>query len=100
MKTWEMIQKLSENPGLKAIDETGYIVSINKNDDFCHLGEDGILLNLSDEWQIMQESVSWQEAIQAKLDGKNVYFIEEDGSRYKLTEFLDNFRTSKWYIED
>lgn len=120
MNTLEMMNKLYENPKLKAkshnctfsndilINDSGALIWENSRKNGSLSNGDYYLfecctVNMLADWEIIQEPVTWQEAIQAKLDGKNVYFIKTNGCKYVLDDnleiFLDNFKTSKWYIE-
>lgn len=105
---------LSENPKLKATDENGYEVYI-ENDSFYGKDTSKLILFLDGEWKIIQEPVPWQEAIQAWLDGKNVYYYFNSVKQYlsKDISYLevlsvfgkrglskDELKVGKWYIED
>lgn len=127
LKTWEMIKALSENQNLKfASPIPSHIVMFNpiskriewlidgKYEDFILISnkECGID-NLHIEWELVRESVSWQEAFQAWADGKSVYvtlngFIKQyigDGEYLKIKNIsrgisVDEITKGKWYIEE
>lgn len=97
MKTWEMIKELTENPKLefkngihvvKISKTSGRVVWDNMD------GEDPFVIynrapgnvdNLHIDWELVPTEVTWQEAIQAWVDGKNVYFIL-DGIRHDVSD--------------
>ncbi len=115
MQTWEMIKKLSKNPKLKAKSDE-WIVYIDKRGSFHMLDPNGdeeeLNLTIFDEWEIIEEPVSWQEAIQAWLNGKDVYCVSDDvkinisGENNVLEDVnhlyltKDDFKNGKWYINE
>jgi hypothetical protein len=116
VKTWEMIKMLTENPKLKfklvgtGIGENTVGITNNKivwTDISCM---PRLVLTFStltkNEWKLIQEPVTWQEAIQAWIDGKTIYTIDEDGIETELKGVVEEayfmkieFTDSKWYIE-
>jgi len=90
----EMFLMLEENPDLKFVcfkGEDEYIVSIHSSGINCYYRQEakrngehykgeavpaGLRffgnININDRWEIVRTSVTWQEAIQAYLDGKTI----------------------------
>jgi hypothetical protein len=116
MNTIEMMKKLYESPKLKAkshnctrsddilINRNGALLWYNKHSNYLF---ECCSVNMSAEWKIIQEPVSWQEAIQGWIDGKTVKIENEDGSYYcflKQDTFLcmnnTDFTNYNWYICD
>ena len=76
---------------------------------------------MSSEWEEVRQPVTWQKAIEARMNGKNVYFIYE-GDRYEMydnvlgvcqinnevidynsneeTIDFDMLTNGEWFIED
>ena len=138
MKTWEVIKMLSENPKLKFV--TGHFNYLGfdcKNvlswgdclDDFKHhkpgrefnIINKNNVKNLNLDWELVKEPVHWKDAIEAWLDGKKVYFMDNnkkysihDGSfavDYINDEYVEinsedeiitkrRFKRAEWYIEE
>lgn len=81
---------------------------------FYDLSFNGVLIesnNAFAEWAEIKEPVTWQEAIQAWIDGKNIYCILGDetykytghdilGDDYCFGIGKDELVLGKWYIED
>ena len=135
MKTWQIIKALTENPNLKFESPIpGHIVMLNpdtKQIQWCINGrferfvliyDPGCADNLRDiEWKLVQKPVTWQEAIQAWLDGKGFRVEMPDGAiitqdkahvlgyysvvqgikdRSRIPGFdKDLFRDGKWFVE-
>lgn len=126
MKTWEMIKALTENPKLKfnngihkvkISDITNRIVwdyADEKEDPFIMFSNaPGAIDNLHIEWELIPQEVTWQEAIQAWVDGREVYFTLNGSVRLYLDDCSHYLRTlaqcrpiskdeilkGKWYIE-
>jgi len=129
MKTWEMIKALAENPNLKfengthvvkISDITGRVVWDRKDGEepfVIYSHAPGNVDNLHIEWELVLKEVTWQEAIQARLNGEGFY-IEYDGHKYvqknyrrigvlesdnEKEEILNGFygemfKRGKWYI--
>ena len=123
-----MFKGLTENQSAKFINQEGDTAELDEHGllvlrgtDGERFGEDknirlvnGINKNHeADDWELVPKEVTWQEAIQAWLDGKSFY-IEHGGTRYtqsgggRLGCFKNNllegfggglFRDGKWYIE-
>jgi len=100
MKTWEMIKSLTDNRDAKFKCTNGCIV--NPNRDFViGCNEEGYIKffehgefrdaffdihnKLDWEWELVPQEVTWQEAVQAWINGKNVYFIL-DGIRHDVND--------------
>ena len=125
METWEMIKELTKNPKLKFRNGIDSIVKISdKTKTVVWVDEDGdespfILYshaasvdNLHIVWELVPQEVTWQEAIQAWIDGKD-FRIERDGITYEQANFCglgwfegrNNwlypklFKEGKWYIK-
>lgn len=124
MKTWEIYQKIDENPkemlGKKFrqvggmvrdcfwIGDIAEITQYHTLIGFGNLKYEKIRitdLNGFEEWELVQEPVTWQEAMQAwALEQKKVYY-EMDGHKYELDRWNARFHPAaivrgKWYIED
>lgn len=122
MQTWEMIKELTENPKLKFIrvsDNVTFATSSRIHEgkviDYyvsaLHSPSHGCVL-LKDEWKLIPQEVTWQEAIQAWVDGKE-FLIKHNGKEYKQRQcsrlgcLSDNpfsgfgnglFTEGKWFI--
>lgn len=97
MKTWEMIKALEENPDLKFISQDGFIASVNQlngmfiltnvnnpcspNGNIHLVRVDGSVYS-PDSWELIPQKVTWQEAIQAWLEGKEI-LIKHNGKEYR-----------------
>lgn len=130
MKTSEMIAMLEKNPKLKFQYNTGSESGVMSciDGDIKLIEHNGKPANYSQylilhsgymrqDWQLVREPVSWQEAIQAWLDGKEIEVCECAGcepvdghkcgthSKQTLNGSGKNlcrqqFKTAKWYIND
>lgn len=131
MKTSEMIAMLEENPKLKFTRSKcafGYGGSLHlKKGKLCGENESDYPFVLDennkpmDDWELVREPVTWQEAIQAWLDGKDIEIAECAGcsafpncilqEKFTVNIGTDNshagfsicrqqFKTAKWYIND
>ncbi len=119
MKTWEVYKYALENPKARFKKATSELIYFFKNGEPTFIDKYGTtsssydLIQLNDhEWEIVEEPVSWQEAMQAWIEDKNIR-IEYGGETYKQSHanklgcFKGNekgfphsfFRTGKWYIE-
>lgn len=115
-KTWEMIKELSENPDKKFKSKDGIIV-YNLGCGIYFDNDEGkrieYAINIYDKWKEVKEPVTWQEAIQAWVEGKTIYCILQDNQdSYKYIYSGTGFRNNKicisrkeivegnWYIED
>jgi hypothetical protein len=130
MKTWEMIKMLEENPKLKF--KNIRFMNGDKIENFLSIGcygyftakvfRNGELMDETkpsfgffgnfkpdDDWQLVRTPVTWQEALQAWVDGKTVK-CEYPGKHGGLiiSTFCSTCRgpnrealiTGTWYIED
>lgn len=85
--TSEMFAVLEKNPKLKFESKNGYLASVNKvngclqwdKKDFPTTGLNNNLRLISvgtdypaDKWTLVREPVTWQEAIQARINGKPI----------------------------
>lgn len=117
LKTWEVYKIASENPKAKfrlltrGKLDSGKVFKLLKG----FLVEDkntgvGICIpEVDEDWELVREPVSWQEAIQEWIDGKDIY-VEFGGKIYdsfKHPEDMSMLEISKselqggkWYIED
>jgi hypothetical protein len=128
-ETWEAFKMLGENPKLKFetiktkyenmvlfVDDCGYYVLHEKGNESKHIEPCGNL-NQNDKWQLVRQPVTWQEALQARIDGKTIICKNcggcNDGSKCMLAESRTFFQSKKvmdvctnqlktgtWYIED
>jgi hypothetical protein len=126
MKTWEMIKALTENPKLKfkveeftaSVDDTG-LLDLEYNGDKanvdCNIRITDVGSIKADDWELIPQEVTWQEAIQAWVDGKTVYckisaedspvnmgtryihYGDSNETRYPLSKI--EFSNGKWYID-
>ena len=110
-----MMGKLMENPSLKAksdncvrnddilINNKGALMWENKRKNGGYALFECCISNMKATWEIVKEPVTWQEAIQAWIDGKNIYFITLRNERIEFKDGLeiyqDDFIKSEWYIE-
>ena len=123
MKTWEMIKELTENPHKK--------FKSNKEPDRHVFIQDGVLkwqsgkeftLNVNQnkfsgtlnqyEWEEVKQPVTWQEAIQAWVDGKEVIcMLNRAALEYAPSNFwMENqyqtgisyreIKEGEWYINE
>lgn len=117
MKTWEMVKMFTENPNLRFKSKTdGSILALYKDIMFW----DGDLslvpeLNIFEEWELIRESIPWQKALQALIDGKTIKCIADKCDYiYGNKEYifkpsntdayhrigLEHLKNGKWFIED
>lgn len=127
-KTWEVIKMLEENPKLKfeAAEELGEEKTISiKNNRICWGGKDRFPLYVligkkATEWTLVQEPVSFMEAVKAYGKGKTINcecqndvfhyipkYAEEDqanwndllaNGEFQITSY--EILNGKWYIEE
>ena len=118
MKTWEVYKIALENPNaeFKRIGNTDVVhLFVNGEGKYRtsegHIGDSLKLGNLNEEWEQIPREVQWQKAIEAWLNGKEIY-VEIYGTKYtqkasfKFGCFLneqsgfnkDCFKIGKWYI--
>lgn len=127
-KLWEVFKMLSENPRLtfrlitdRATEkeqlyasENGFILEDYKKDS---IGFNNTLY-IDDEWTLVQQPVSFMEAIKAFHNGETIYCIVDEGKyiytpkepeEYHITTITDEhgdglsskeILEGKWYIED
>lgn len=103
MKLWEAIKALTEDPTKK------FELSDAINDSMERIGSDGNYLYYSridsgmvsdlsnNNWQLVRQPVTWQEAIQAWAAGR-IVSVEVGGCKYKLTHDDDIFGLSERMI--
>ena len=117
MKIWEVHKIASENPNAE-FRKSG-------NTEIVHYFKDGkgqfrtldgytgdslSLTNIFEDWELIPTEVTWQTAIFAWLDGKEIY-IELLGTRYTQRSSFrfgcfatgltrDCFKIGKWYIKE
>ena len=127
MKLWEVIKALDENTNKRFKNELGSIIGfadnilqwIDKDGETIEpfLVRDrrsgtGICHNTGDNWQLVRQPVTWQEAIQAwaegktviventcakrKYDGKKIFLRDEYGNAMGSWEITNG----TWYVED
>ena len=112
-----MIAMLEENPNLKFKScYNGFHLEATIDDNLLRISESGITsdrikyLNLNSDWQLVREPVSWQEALQAWIDGKTIKCkYPPNDMKLISTTFLPKNLTSTptrealitgtWYIE-
>jgi len=121
LKTIEMLIKLAENPKkifIRPRDGRRFRTSSKIRDgeiidyyvsDLTPLTSSECI-SLNDEWEEVPQEVPWQEAIQAWVDGKKVYFIDVNNKKRIIRNcnlFIDDgvyvhrehLTEGKWYIE-
>ena len=135
MKLWEVMKKLDENPNKRFKNELGSIIGFADNV-LQWLEKDGEIIepflvrdrrsgtgichNTGDDWQLVRQPVTWQEAIQVWADGKKVAW-EEDADRrvfdrnksWPISKYQNHLLDQegdavtvrmisggKWYVED
>lgn len=103
MRTWQMIKELTENP--KKVFMRKYdllIVKIDKTTKTLSWESGFEHLSTDDEWVEIKQPATWQEAIQALVDGK-VVDLEVNGitirfgRKHNMT-LVDGVQKGKWYI--
>ena len=94
MKTWEMIKALEESNKKNFVSELGNVVGLNlegmlvwKKDNnldesIFKLGKNLFWNNLDAEWEEINQSATWQEALEANSKGKRVK-VETNSNRCK-----------------
>ena len=105
MKTWQMIKELTENEHDEFENcKTGRVV-MRLNDNCVY--RDTLLtafLKVDDEWKKVQYEVTWQEAIEAWVNGKEVSLVKRDVKyllkHSEISFYLNksDFKDGKWYI--
>ena len=119
MKYWEVVKRLTENPalsGVAVIDSIRYELYVNDSGTlksktyYLKLGTNGTSIGKAgkidfDGWEIVRQPVTWQEAIQAWVEGKRVT-LKFDRCEYAFCGFSDKANTRRaiksgtWYVED
>ena len=114
MKTWEMIKELTENPKKKFNNEYGSTIRHNGS---SLVWEDGSIAQLTKQfiegnWEEVKQPVTWQEAIQAWVDGKEVIcMLNRAALEYAPSNFgMENqyqtgisyreIKEGEWYINE
>jgi len=114
-ETWEVIKALSENPK----QEFAIITPSCSGNVLMRRGElvwkdANTRVQISDvvlryKWQLVRTPVTWQEAIQAWLDGKTIRCNMESGQDFELKPFEDGntpifnmcwLKKGVWFIGD
>ena len=120
MKLWEVMKKLDENPNKRFKNELDSIIGFADNV-LQWLEKDGEIIepflvrdrrsgtgichNTGDDWQEVKQPVTWQEAIQAWVEGKRVT-LKFDRCEYDFCGFSDKSNTRRaiksgtWYVVD
>ena len=117
MKTGEMMKCLMENERLTARTITGNKerivgVGLSASGTRCVISITGIaVLPIDEEWELVPQEVTWQEAISALLDGKKVHYII-NGNKVHLADSYylrvmdgarpiskDELSKCKWFVE-
>lgn len=111
----EMIAKLRENPMLRAvIAEPKYEGTYAQFKDgvlrwYGHLqdGQEAFVTEKSKQWEIINPSVTWQEALRALADRKMVSWVKDQGTMVfngdgwkEIILPIEALRTGEWYIEE
>ena len=110
MKTSEMIAMLEKNPKLKFISNYGYTVAVDTKNELITDRDNYLIVNLKRDWQLVREPVTWQEALQAWVDGKTIKceYPPNDMKLISTTFFPKNLTstptrealiTGTWYID-
>ncbi len=119
MKFWEVIKELTDDPTKKfELSDRGSRERIGSDGNYLRYSridhgmvsdgpalEDNVDVNNND-WQLVRQPVTWQEAIQAWVAGKKVSysymgydkrFLFEDSNTMMSTEKVKN---AEWYVEE
>ena len=119
MKLWEVIKALTEDPTKKfELSDRGIRERIGSDGSYlCYSMisqgmvsdgaalEDNVDVN-NNNWQLVRQPVTWQEAIQAWADGKKISFsymgydnrFDFEDSNYMMS--VDKIKKAEWYVED
>ena len=117
MKTWEVYKIALENPKAEFRQPGSNLIYFFQNGKPKYRNINGDvddslnLTRLDENWELLPQEVTWQEAIQAWINCKEVY-VEYDGEKYTQRAsfrlgcfalgqdgFNKNcFRSGKWYI--
>ena len=120
MKYWEVVKRLTENPelsGVAVIDSIRYELYVNDSGTlesktyYLELGTNGTSIGKAgkidfDGWEIVRQPVTWQEAIQAWADGKNIsYSYMGYDKRFDFEDSnammsIEKVKNADWYVED
>ncbi len=121
MKTSEMIAMLEKNPKLRFTSggeiSTMEAICRSGNIELYHIpAELRYEFRRDRDWQLVREPVTWQEALQAWIDGKEIEVCECAGCEsikehkcYMEKQTIDGlvtrlcrqqFKTAKWYINE
>ena len=131
MKLWEVLRELHEDPKKKFENDLGNVIGFydgvlswlptKDNNRVAHFiawdersGLDGnvISTNVGDIWHELKQPVSWQEALEAWINGKRVVCkLNEDTYSYHISRLLlvdqdanalsdSEIQRGTWYIED
>lgn len=126
MKYWEVIQALTIDPTKKfeAKLSSGWTLRMSVNtgvsryfkfdvfydkkliDPSSDRGRFNGNLALDDDWQLVPQPVTWQEALQAWAEGKKISFsyagydnrFDFEASNYTMS--VDKIKKAEWYVED
>ena len=119
-----MIKALSENPKLQFCNGPHIVKISDKTKKITWVQDDGsedpfiifshapgAVDNLHIDWELLPQEVTWQEAIQAWLNCKEIYVETDDGKYTQRASFRlgcfalgqdgfnkNCFRSGKWYI--
>lgn len=105
MKLWEVLKKLDENP-LKKFEcvnmrlerelDTYRFTNVITQERAFYMGVDN-------DWQEVKQPVTWQEAIEAAMQGRKVEFFL-GGFTYNFNKESEicpkHIEAAKWYIEE
>lgn len=116
MKLWEALKELEENPKKVFKSNNGFgEVTLGYSNGIEFIGvqktKNGTFLSELREWQEVKQPVTWQEAIEAWVNGKTIKCTMQgsdfvfDGYKPKLRDQIDTIgriqlREGTWYIED
>lgn len=115
MKLWKALKELDENPEKKfsskfeRVDADVFIEGISLK--VVHQGVVVLALDVNRDWQEVKQPVTWQEALEAWVNGKTIKCTIQgsdfifDGYKPKLRDQIDTIgriqlREGTWYIED
>lgn len=129
MKLWEVLKELEENREKKykmistfwkiheiGLDDNGYYtfstIYNGKNIDAEPGGWFGGNIYQEADWQEVKQPVTWQEAIEAWVNGKTVKCVDDEGKAWTYKQkwlvaseddnalALNEIKYGTWYIED
>lgn len=113
MKLWEVIKELTEDPTKKFKSKDGWFIKITEEGNLTWIDNNfvgyGVFTvkrgELEDDWHLVRQPVTWQEAIQAWADGKIIRLAmpgwENAWGPNNAVELNQcRIKDGTWYVED